>query len=63
MDEPLTNLDPDLKGQLVALIKQTAEQEGVCLLYVTHDADEAKCISERVLVLRDGRLERTGYDF
>jgi ABC-type Fe3+/spermidine/putrescine transport system ATPase subunit len=59
MDEPLTNVDPDLKGQLLAMIKKNIGQDGTCLLYVTHDADEAREISERVLVLKDGCLDAT----
>ncbi|OGD32654.1 MAG: hypothetical protein A2V45_08095 [Candidatus Aminicenantes bacterium RBG_19FT_COMBO_58_17] len=58
MDEPLTNLDPDLKGQLLAMIKKNVGQERTCLLYVTHDAEEARGISERVLVLQNGRLNK-----
>jgi ABC-type Fe3+/spermidine/putrescine transport system ATPase subunit len=60
MDEPLTNLDPDLKGQLLTFIKKTTGQEGASLLYVTHDADEARVISDRALILREGRLETRG---
>jgi len=56
MDEPLTNLDPDLRTKLLAVIKASVEQQGSCLLYVTHDRDEAACISDRNLTLRDGRL-------
>ena len=57
MDEPLTNVDPELKLKLMAFIKQTVVQTKACLIYVTHDADEAKEISERVLTLRNGCLE------
>lgn len=57
MDEPLTNVDPDLKLKLMAFIKQTVIRTKASLIYVTHDAEEAKEISERVLTLRNGCLE------
>ena len=57
MDEPLTNVDPELKLKLMAFLKQTVVRTKACLIYVTHDADEAKEISEHVLTLRNGCLE------
>ena len=57
MDEPLTNVDPDLKLKLLYLIKQSVVDTGASLIYVTHDVDEAKQISERVLTLKDGSLD------
>lgn len=59
MDEPLTNLDQDLRAKLLTLIKETVQSEGSSLLYVTHDPDETAQISGRVLTLRDGRLCQT----
>jgi iron(III) transport system ATP-binding protein len=57
MDEPLTNVDPDLKSKLMAFLKQTVVRTKASLIYVTHDAGEAQEISERILTLRDGCLE------
>ena len=57
MDEPLTNVDLDLKEKLLAFIQETVRQTKACLVYVTHDADEAEQISEHLLLLRGGRLE------
>jgi ABC-type Fe3+/spermidine/putrescine transport system ATPase subunit len=57
MDEPLTNVDPELKLKLLAFIKQSVLDTKACLIYVTHDAGEAEQISGRVLTLRDGCLE------
>ena len=59
MDEPLTNVDPNLKLKLLSLIKQSVVDTGASLIYVTHDVDEAKQISERVLTLKDGSLDPT----
>lgn len=58
MDEPLTNVDAELKGKLLSLIQEAVLHTKACLVYVTHDADEAEQVSERVLILTDGRLER-----
>ena len=57
MDEPLTNVDPELKEKLLDLIKETILRTKACLLYVTHDADEARNIAKRVVMLKDGCLE------
>lgn len=57
MDEPLTNLDPDLKSQLLAIIKQATTDTGASLIYVTHDTDEARQISGRLLTFKNGHLE------
>lgn len=57
MDEPLTNVDPELKCKMLSLIKQSAMDAKACLIYVTHDANEAEQISGRVLTMIEGRLE------
>jgi iron(III) transport system ATP-binding protein len=51
MDEPLTNLDAELKGEILPAIQALICEDGPCLVYVTHDAGEAAFISERVLTL------------
>ncbi len=59
MDEPLTNLDPDLKQRLLEFILETHRQTAACLVYVTHDEAEARAVaaSSRHLFLRSGRIE------
>ncbi len=57
MDEPLINLDPDLKNKMLSLIKDEVAQTNACLIYVTHDIDEALKISACIVRLRNGRLE------
>ena len=57
MDEPLTNLNTELKSDLLQLIKEYAAENKATLIYVTHDAGEAATISNRVLLFKDGRLE------
>lgn len=57
MDEPLINMETELKVRLLTFIQEITRQEGTGMLYVTHDLSEAKCFSGRVLILREGRLE------
>jgi iron(III) transport system ATP-binding protein len=54
LDEPLTNLDPELKEEMLALIKESLRESEACSIYVTHDASEAAYISEHVLTLKRG---------
>lgn len=56
MDEPLTNLDEEAKGKLLSLIKETVKQNSTYLIYVTHDLQEAREISQTILVFKDGEL-------
>ena len=56
MDEPLTNVDPDLKERLLALIMDSVVTTEACLLYVTHDIEEAAAVSGRILKMENGRL-------
>lgn len=57
LDEPLTNVDPDLKSGLLDLVKKTVMKERITLLYVTHDRAEAEEIAgEDQLEMRAGRL-------
>ena len=57
MDEPLTNVDPELKQRLLSFVRQSVADTKACLIYVTHDAAEARLISDRVLTLKGGSLE------
>jgi iron(III) transport system ATP-binding protein len=58
MDEPLTNLDPELKERLLGFILETHRHTGACLVYVTHDEAEVRAVaaSGRHLYLRAGRI-------
>lgn len=56
LDEPLTNLDPDLKGHLLALIQTYVEQVGATIVYVTHDQDEATAVGGRLIRMERGRI-------
>ncbi|MBI1852377.1 MAG: ABC transporter ATP-binding protein [Planctomycetes bacterium] len=60
LDEPLSNLDMQLREETRAEIRRIQRTLGITTLYVTHDREEALAISDRIAVLRAGRLEQVG---
>jgi spermidine/putrescine transport system ATP-binding protein len=60
LDEPLGALDARLRLDLQVELKRIQEQLGITFVYVTHDQDEALTMSDRVAVMRDGRIEQCG---
>jgi multiple sugar transport system ATP-binding protein len=58
MDEPLSNLDAKLRGQMRAEISRLQDELGITTLYVTHDQIEAMTMGDRVAVLHAGRLQQ-----
>ena len=60
LDEPLSNLDAQLRVSTRAEIRRVQAQTGVTTLHVTHDQGEALALGHRVAVLRDGRVEQLG---
>ncbi|MEO1090207.1 MAG: sn-glycerol-3-phosphate ABC transporter ATP-binding protein UgpC [Pseudomonadota bacterium] len=59
-DEPLSNLDAQLRVQMRTEIKELHEELRTTSIYVTHDQDEALTMADRIVVLRDGRVEQIG---
>lgn len=59
-DEPLSNLDANLRQTLRAEIRQLHDQLGVTFIYVTHDQHEAMSMSDRVAVMREGKILQLG---
>lgn len=59
-DEPLSNLDVNLRQALRAEIRQLHDDLGVTFIYVTHDQHEAMSMSDRVAVMREGRILQLG---
>jgi ABC-type Fe3+/spermidine/putrescine transport system ATPase subunit len=55
MDEPLSNLDDDLKDELCEHLLNLHAQLGFTLVYVTHSKEEARRIGARAILLRDGK--------
>ena len=60
MDEPLSNLDAQLRVQTRAELKRLQQELGTTTLYVTHDQGEAMTMGSRVAVLRAGIVEQVG---
>ena len=60
LDEPLGALDARLRVDLQVELKRIQETLGITFVYVTHDQDEALTMSDRVAVMRDGRIEQCG---
>src|SRR3546814_2952925 len=59
-DEPLSNLDADLRGRMRHEFAALHRTLGTTTLYVTHDQIEAMTLADRIVVLRDGRIEQAG---
>jgi multiple sugar transport system ATP-binding protein len=59
-DEPLSNLDAKLRVQMRAEIRALHERLKTTSIYVTHDQIEAMTMADRIVVLRDGRIEQAG---
>jgi ABC-type Fe3+/spermidine/putrescine transport system ATPase subunit len=60
LDEPLSNLDAQLRVEMRGEIRQLQQSLGLTALYVTHDQEEAMAISDRIAVMRAGRVEQLG---
>jgi lactose/L-arabinose transport system ATP-binding protein len=59
-DEPLSNLDAELRVQMRIEIARLHQQLGSTMIYVTHDQVEAMTLADRIVVLRAGRIEQVG---
>jgi iron(III) transport system ATP-binding protein len=60
LDEPLSNLDAQLRVEMRKEIRDLVRQSNITTLFVTHDQSEALSISDRIAVLQDGRLVQEG---
>jgi ABC-type sugar transport system ATPase subunit len=60
MDEPLSNLDAQLRVQARAEIRRLQQEVGTTTIYVTHDQLEALSLGDRIAVMNDGTLEQVG---
>ena len=59
-DEPLSNLDAQLRDGMRAEIKRLHQEIGKTTIYVTHDQIEAMTLADRIVLLRDGQIEQSG---
>ena len=60
MDEPLSNLDAKLRGEMRVEVMTLQRELGVTTIYVTHDQVEAMTMGHRIAVMRDGLLQQCG---
>jgi iron(III) transport system ATP-binding protein len=60
MDEPLSNLDAKLREQMRTEIRSIQKRLGITSVYVTHDQVEAMTLSDRIVVMNEGRIEQVG---
>lgn len=60
MDEPLGALDKKLREDMQLEIKRLHAELGVTMIYVTHDQEEALAMSDRIVLMRKGRIEQQG---
>jgi iron(III) transport system ATP-binding protein len=60
LDEPLSNLDAKLRESLRFELKRLQREQGITTLYVTHDQSEALAFSNRIAVMRDGKVLQLG---
>jgi multiple sugar transport system ATP-binding protein len=59
-DEPLSNLDAELRVRMRSEIASLHRRLGTTMIYVTHDQVEAMTMADRIVILRDGRIEQVG---
>ena len=60
LDEPLANLDAKLREDMRFFIRSLQKRVGITTVYVTHDQAEAMVISDRIVVMFDGRIRQVG---
>ena len=63
LDEPLSALDAKIRVSLRNEIRRIQRQLGITTVYVTHDQEEALSLSDRVVVMNEGRMEQIGTPF
>jgi ABC-type Fe3+/spermidine/putrescine transport system ATPase subunit len=60
LDEPLSNLDPALRGRTRRELRQVIKRVGITTVFVTHEQEEAFDLGDRIAVLNAGRMEQAG---
>ena len=60
LDEPLSALDAALRGEMRDEIRRLQREHAIATLHVTHDQEEALSMADRVVVMREGRIEQVG---
>lgn len=60
LDEPISNLDANLREEMRELIRKIHEEENMTTIFVTHDREEALLVADRIAVMKNGSLEQIG---
>ncbi len=60
LDEPLSNLDAQLRDETRAELKKLHQQVGITTIYVTHDQSEAMTLADKIVVLANGKIQQIG---
>jgi putative spermidine/putrescine transport system ATP-binding protein len=63
LDEPLSALDAKIRASLRSEIRELQRKLGITTIYVTHDQEEALAMSDRIVVMSEGRIEQLGTPF
>ena len=63
LDEPLSNIDAQLREQLAIYIRNMQIKSEITALFVTHDLDEAKMLADKIVVVNQGKVIQTGSTF
>ena len=58
MDEPLSNLDAQLRAEMRREIRDLQQKLGITMVYVTHDQSEAMSMADKVILMREGKVEQ-----
>jgi sn-glycerol 3-phosphate transport system ATP-binding protein len=60
MDEPLSNLDAKMRGEMRTEIRSLQQRLGMTMVYVTHDQVEAMTMADQIVLMNDGKVEQVG---
>jgi sn-glycerol 3-phosphate transport system ATP-binding protein len=63
LDEPLSNLDAQLRAEMRNEIRALQRRLGLTMVFVTHDQTEAMSMADRIILMRDGKVEQSGTPF
>ena len=63
LDEPLSALDRKIRGEMQYEIRSIQQKVGITALFVTHDQEEALTMSDKVILMNEGRIEQEGRPF
>lgn len=61
MDEPFSNLDAHLQNSIREELQQIIKQTGITCLFVTHDQEDSRALSDRTIVLKNGFIDKIGH--